>query len=51
MYQIEYGTIEMMLINDAIHKPEENAEQPKSSPAHSTSAVKRFFHRSGMPLG
>src|SRR3989339_1806451 len=36
-------------INDAIHKPEENAEQPKSSPAHSTSAVKRFFHRSGMP--
>jgi len=38
-------------LNNAIHQSEENAEQPKSSPAHTTSAVKRFFHRSGTPLG
>ncbi|MBI5356283.1 hypothetical protein HZB78_01580 [Candidatus Collierbacteria bacterium] len=41
-------------LNNAIHQPEESeksVEPPKSSPAHTTSAVKRFFHRSGTPLG
>ena len=38
-------------INDAIHHPEEDVEQPKSPVAHTGSVVKRFFHRSGTPLG
>jgi uncharacterized phage infection (PIP) family protein YhgE len=38
-------------ISESIHQSKEDADQPKPSPAHSTSAVKRFFHRSGTPLG
>ena len=38
-------------INESIHRPEENIEQPKPPITHPASVVKRFFHRSGTPLG
>lgn len=38
-------------IDESIHQSKENTDQPKPPASHSASAVKRFFHRSGTPLG
>lgn len=38
-------------LNESIHHPKENDEQVKPPATHDGSVVKRFFHRSGTPLG
>lgn len=38
-------------ISESIHHSKESSEQPKPPAIHDGSAVKRFFHRSGTPLG
>lgn len=38
-------------ISESIHQSKEDADQPKQSTSHPASVVKRFFHRSGTPLG
>lgn len=38
-------------IDESIHLSKENTDQPKPPAPHPGSAVKRFFHRSGTPLG
>jgi hypothetical protein len=38
-------------IGESINQSKQDAEQPKPQAPHPTSAVKRFFHRSGTPLG
>lgn len=38
-------------ISESIHHPKESSEQSKPPAIHDGSAVKRFFHRSGTPLG